>query len=277
MLRFAKAPAKPDGFDAYVKDAQTRIAGIIKTSATPKSKDFDDRWGKFKGELFQAQHNKCGYCEMFLATHPGDVEHYQPKAELQELPEDESKWGKEGEGVFNVEGRSPRHVSDGGYWWAAYSWENYLAACNRCNSGWKRNLFPVVEIPRASPLEGKQETPLLLNPFRGEDPADHLEYTKLGQVKALKDSKYGKATIATCGLDRPSLVQARNEKVRTAYELVDEYAEAKTPEERTKVVKRFIKAGSERFIFAGMVRAIFKQKLQLPWEEWEKSFAEDVD
>lgn len=272
MLRFSRAPAKPQGFETHVKDAKTEIEKIIKASDTPTSKDFEDRWGSFKGELFEAQHNKCGYCEMFLGTHPGDVEHYQPKAELQELPEDEKKWGKEGEGVFNVEGRSPSHVSDSGYWWAAYSWENYLAACNRCNSGWKRNLFPVEENPRTSPLQEKTETPLLLNPFRGEDPADHLEYTKLGQVKALNNSKHGKATIATCGLDRPSLVQARNEKVTRAYELVDEYAEAKSSEERAKVIKRFIKMGSEEYIFAGMVRAIFKLKVGLPWQQWEQLF-----
>src|SRR5262249_18557685 len=205
-----------------------------------KSTDFENRWGNFKDKLFEVQHKKCGYCEMPLGTHPADVEHYQPKAELQELPEDEQEWGKEGEGVFNVVGRRPRHVSDSGYWWAAYSWENYLAACNRCNSGWKRNLFPIDEKPRTAPLQGRQETPLLLNPFRGEDPADHLEYTKLGQVKALNDSKYGKATIATCGLDRSSLVQARTEKVKRAYRLVDEYAEAQTPQERMKVVKNFI-------------------------------------
>ena len=71
---------------------------------------------------------------------------------------------------------------------------------SRCNSAWKRNLFPIDEKPRTTPLQGRNEIPLLLNPFEGEDPVDHIEYDKLGQVKALNGSKFGKATIATCGL-----------------------------------------------------------------------------
>lgn len=271
MLRFSRAPDRPVDFDNYVDAAKQVIQAIIDNKRFPLSKDFQDKWGHFKDALLKVQHNKCGYCELFLGTHPGDVEHYRPKAELQELPEDEKKWGAEGDGVFNVEGRSPKSISDSGYWWSAYDWENYLAACNRCNSGWKRNLFPIEDAPRAiPPLEANNETALLLNPFRGEDPADHLEYTDIGQIKALNNSRYGKATIVTCGLDRPSLVQARNEKVTRAFELVNEYFEAKTKEEREKVILQFLKLGKEEFIFAGMVRTIFKQKLNLSWGDWEQ-------
>lgn len=273
MLRFSNPPVRPAGFDAQVATARAKIERIINARATPKSKDFDDTWGRFKRDLLTAQSNKWGYCELWLATYSGDVEHYRPKAELQDLPDDEKKWGKEGEGLFSVEGRTLVTVSDTGYWWEAYSWDNYLAACNRCNSGWKRNLFPISEKPRGAPVQGRGETPLLLNPFIGEDPADHLEYDRLGQIRARNGSAYGKATIATCGLDRPSLVQARNEKVTRAFALLDEYATAKK-EERAKVLKGFIEMGSENRIFAGMVRAIFKQNLKLPWQECELALEE---
>lgn len=273
MIRYSAAPDRPDNFVEHVADAKKAIAEIIRARRVPDSRDFVERWKTFKNVLFAAQHNKCGYCESFLSNQPGDVEHFMPKAELQELPADETGWGKEGDGVFSVEGRRPEKISDIGYWWEAYSWENYLAACNRCNSGWKRNLFPVDETPRTVPKRRKRETTLLLNPFRGEDPADHLAYNKFGQVKALNGSKYGKATIATCGLDRPSLVQARNEKVTRAYALVEEYSKAQSADVRNRVIKDFLTMGSEQYIFAGMVRAIFKQKLKQSWEEWEKKLS----
>ncbi len=266
MLRFSNAPLQPGGFADQVSDAITGIEAIIKIPSLPKSSDFADKWRNFKSDLLVAQHNKCGYCEQFLGTHPGDVEHFRPKAELQQLPADKNKWGSEGDGDFSVVGRSPAHVSDAGYWWEAYKWENYLAACNRCNSGWKRNLFPTDEVPRQAPVRNNPENPLLLNPFSGDDPADHLEYDKIGQIKPHKSSKLGEATIATCGLDRASLVQARAEKVTRAFRLVDEYHRAQTNEERHRILADFIEMGSEKFIFAGMVRAIFRQQLQLPWD-----------
>jgi hypothetical protein len=270
MLRYSTPPDEPNNFSGHVKTARDKIDEIIRNNTIPASADFDDSWKSFKGALFRSQHQKCGYCELFLGTHPGDVEHYRPKAELQELSDDETSWGEEDKDVFNVVGRRPVKVSDSGYWWAAYSWQNYLAAFNRCNSGWKRNLFPIKEKPRKAPAQGNQEIELLLNPFYGEDPADHLEFDKLGQVKALNNSEFGRATILTCGLDRNSLVVARNEKVTRAYELVRNYERAKTTEKRTEVLNDFFKMGLETYEFAGMVRAIFKQKLKLPWQEWKE-------
>ena len=105
MLRFSKPPHQPANFGDNVKTAHDDILAIIKRGDTPMSADFADKWKSFKAVLFKAQHFKCGYCELFLATHPGDVEHYRPKAELQELPDDETQWGEELKDVFNVVGR----------------------------------------------------------------------------------------------------------------------------------------------------------------------------
>ena len=105
MLRFSKPPDQPANFGDNVKTAHDDILAIIKRGDTPMSADFADKWKSFKAVLFKAQHFKCGYCELFLATHPGDVEHYRPKAELQELPDDETQWGEELKDVFNVVGR----------------------------------------------------------------------------------------------------------------------------------------------------------------------------
>jgi len=272
----------PEGFEESVADAKAKIERLAK-EAPPKSGDFDDRWGKYKPVFLAAQHKKCGYCEQKLGTHPGDVEHYRPKAALQELPDDRIQWGQEGQDDFSVRGRKLVDVEGPGYWWLAYSWSNYLAACNRCNSGWKRNLFPVEENPRPLPLEEgqeKTETPLLLNPFEGEDPALHLTFDRQGIVRAKDDSRLGQATIATCGLDRPSLVDARLEKAKRAHQLVQDYYREETISKRTKVLSDFVEMGDEGYVHAGMVRAIFCQEIDLPWDAvatWLKSLDSESD
>ena len=276
MLKFQDRPDKPETFDDDIAASKLAIKNIVDAGACPKSADFTPVWRNHKAALTTAQHDKCGYCELWLSSHPGDVEHYHPKAKVQELPVDKKKWGREGRGVYNVRGRRLKKVSSKGYWWLAYDWDNYLAACNRCNSGWKRNIFQVDESPRTDPDPSTNETPLLLNPFCGEDPADHLEFDSIGQVNSLNDSKYGRSTIDTCGLDRDSLVRARFEKADSAYELLNEYAEAESVEERNRVVKRFIKMGRPEYSFAGMVRAIFKQKLQLSWSDYEEAYLNEL-
>src|SRR3712207_6847568 len=58
----------------------------------------------------------------------------------------------------------------------SYEWRNYLLACMVCNQKWKLSFFPVrAKQRRLPPSRGVKETPLLLNPFFGPDPAKHLE------------------------------------------------------------------------------------------------------
>jgi len=140
MLRFQRPPI-PDDFEDCVASAREKIEQLAQAGSL-KSEDFDDKWGKYKPDFLAAQFNKCGYCEQKLGTSPGDMEHYRPKAALQELPADRALWGQEGKGAkdsFDVKDRKLVNLKGPGYWWLAYTWSNYLAACNRCNSGWKRN------------------------------------------------------------------------------------------------------------------------------------------
>jgi hypothetical protein len=277
MLKYAKAPDKPKTFDDDVSAAAAAVKTIA-NNRPPQSKEFADVWGKYEADFIGAQFDKCGYCELPLAAHPGDVEHFSPKAELQSEPANEKDWGQEGKGDYSVVGRRLPPFSDYGYWWRAYEWTNYLVACNRCNTGWKRNLFPVGDVPRLKPpAMGKAEIELLLNPFRGEDPADHLEYDKLGQVKARTKSAYGTATIQTCGLDRDSLVRARVKIAERAYELLNELADAlRLPQPAqtdafARARKDFRRMAAADFTmgFPGMVRAVFKQGLGLSGQQWQ--------
>lgn len=86
------------------------------------------------------------------------------------------------------------------------SWDDWLFACERCNTGWKRCLFPVRD-PALPPAKDRAYEPLLLMPYDGPDPAEHLGFDELGAVWGA--SEIGDATIETAGLHRPSLVRLR--------------------------------------------------------------------
>ena len=104
--------------------------------------------------------------------------------------------------------RRPRTFCDRGYWWLAFEWNNLLLACERCNRAWKGTLFPVAEETRPIPPEpDAPETALLLDPYGDENPAKHLRFDTIGQVSAAPESRIGRETIRTLGLDRDSLVR----------------------------------------------------------------------
>ncbi len=73
-------------------------------------------WKSAKAQLKKESHGKCAYCEATtdVVAH-GDVEHYRPK---------------------------------GIYWWLAYTYDNYLYACQICNQVYKSDNFPVTDSAR---------------------------------------------------------------------------------------------------------------------------------
>jgi len=73
-------------------------------------------WKNAKIQLKKESHGKCAYCEVNtdVVAH-GDVEHYRPK---------------------------------GIYWWLAYTYDNYLYACQICNQVYKSDNFPVTNPAR---------------------------------------------------------------------------------------------------------------------------------
>lgn len=106
---------------------------------------------------------RCMYCEDSEGT---DIEHFYPKSRY---PED------------------------------AYEWDNYLLACSRCNSNYKRDHFPVND-------EG---WPLLIKPTH-EDPADYIEYSPTtGMWIDIDSYGVGAQSRRVFGLDRATLVRGR--------------------------------------------------------------------
>jgi hypothetical protein len=273
-----KRPPRPANFDQEVQglraEAEQEIRRYREDLALgvekPPKPNFPNAWGRYKAAFAEAQHEKCGYCEVrVIAGFPGDVEHFRPKGELWELPNDPDEWGEQRPSSASVERRKHTVISDLGYWWLAYEWDNWLLSCSACNSGWKESFFPAEPGRVLPPDPLAPDRPLLLNPFDGPDPAGHLRFGELGEVRPNDDSPWGLETIKTCGLDRPSLRLARMEKAQRAYSLVQQIRTAGADEELDEALRDFRRMGNELFDYAGMVRAILLAETGVRWEDLE--------
>ena len=170
--------------------------------------DFPNCWGKHKHHFIRPQYNgKCAYCETpVVSGNPGDVEHFRPKAYCQALSPSKNRDDYGGQ----PPGRSNVGPATEGYWWLAYDWNNYLLSCNRCNSSWKRNQFPVGAKRSGRGDKLSAEKALLINPFT-IDPEAHFQFDAVtGQIRGI--TPQGIATIDVCGLDRKSLEVQRATK-----------------------------------------------------------------
>lgn len=159
-----------------------------------------------KKVLFLKQHKKCAFCECRAVLSANSLEHFRPKG---------AAWR-------HFPGEKPRRV-DPGYWWLTWTWENHLFSCHACNTGFKKNYFPLA--PGSATLSGpaapytrkrlqpahKQtavETSLMVDPAT-EDPLDHIEWRPVNPlIHAKRLWKWsptgltvkGNATIRALGL-----------------------------------------------------------------------------
>ncbi|MDM8517201.1 hypothetical protein QUF76_13450 [Desulfobacterales bacterium HSG16] len=252
------------GSDSVIEQERDNVRKAIECKQKP---DFYPYWreNRYKRAFSENQHGKCGYCESkVLAAYYGDIEHYAPKSEVHELVSP----GCESFGLSNVTDRKTRQISNIGYWWLAYDWSNYLLACNRCNSAWKRNLFPIIESERkVRPDSNIPETPLLLNPF-DDDPIPHLNYNDFGQI--IGTTEQGRSTIETCGLDRESLRNAREEKARRMYGLLREFLDTNNSLEKQNIIRIIIDMGKENYAHSGMIRSMLYHEFKLTWRNLEE-------
>lgn len=256
-------PPEPAGFQAKVRKAFERATAAV---CAGDSVEFPALWSQFKHVYAQAQHGKCGFCEgQVLGLHYGDVEHFRPKAEVKELVDEPEGWGQEQAWESRVKGRetkpNPLHP---GYWWLAYRWDNYLLSCQACNQQWKGNLFPVDGTHVLLPTTANPGAPLLLSPFDDFEPADHFEYGRRGEMTGL--TPQGRATVLTCGLDRPSLRLARQGLALATHEHLDEMASGDLTEAGLlRILRALAASGADERTYCGMVRTIFQQRARRPW------------
>lgn len=158
-----------------------------------------------KDVLFRKQHKKCAFCERRAVLSANSLEHFRPKG---------AAWRHQpGDKTTQI---------DPGYWWLTWTWENHLFSCHSCNTGFKKNYFPLA--PGSATLSGPAapytlkrlqpahvqtavETPLLVDPA-AEDPLDHIEWRPVNRNDARSLWKWspkeltakGKATILVLDL-----------------------------------------------------------------------------
>lgn len=247
----------PRGFADRVRPHAEAIRAIVDAGGQPASKDFTGVWREYKPRLRDAQHRKCGYCEMHLSDQ-GDVEHFAPKAQVH---------------VRAADGRTLQFTP--GYWWLAYRWDNYLVACSTCNTSHKRNLFPTEPPLTGPPDERAPPDPLLLDPFGPIDPADHLAFDRLGGVSARDGSPRGRATIETLRLDRARLYERRAQRAADVDIILKSHLhqlEADWSRGRSllPMARKIVDLGADRHCHAAVVRPLIVEALSdyLPGKTW---------
>lgn len=269
---------RPGAHDDFAAEAakllgEVRLA-VATRQGTPHSDDFKGRelwtgaWkrdGRHKETLVGkgVASAKCAWCERIRdVSRELDVEHYRPKVAV-------TRWEGDPPAVSDA---PPKQVAIGpGYWWLAFSWENYSLACKTCNQGWKRNLFPVRE-PRPSCVEGieKVEQPLLLDPSKPFKTRDHFSWTVGAIMEGV--SPEGRATIITCGLNRGRLVDLRV-KVAVDVRLAFDHIRSGTDRQDSAAVERGLRQlarlGARDAEFAGMVRWMAEQVFEADWNDIE--------
>jgi hypothetical protein len=287
VLRFQR-PKAPRAFSKDVVAAKR---------AAKKRGEVPQLWRKesYRRAFVEAQRGKCGYCETYSLNHPAAIDHYAPKGNVHVLLEE----GVEVPGLNNVPGRKTEELSATGYHWLALAWDNWLFACTCCNSSWKKTLFPIREEmalarqaettyrlggragvraflgqqKRWPPSPRRKVTPLLINPFGPEDPVNHLEFSKLGQVAPRHDSDHGRETIRTCGLHRESLRRAREYTAERAFAYVRRLTDALTGNDIDRArtaVEDLLLLGADKQVHAGMVRSIVLSQLGHRWPAVER-------
>jgi hypothetical protein len=170
-----------------------------------------------KESLFRAQHKKCAYCERRVGLAANALEHLRPKKEAhRHLP------------------GAQQRIDKPGYWWLTWTWSNHLFACSNCNTGHKKNYFPLpagthaLQGPTApyrwkklqpAHLDTTVESPLLVDPAT-TDPLDHIEWRPVNRSHPKRLWKWspegltaeGRATIRILGFQH--LIDDVNEHVR---------------------------------------------------------------
>jgi hypothetical protein len=268
MMRFDR-PAQPANFETKVKKAKKDVQEIVDRGDNPKSEEFAGVWKDFKGPFSAAQYHKCGYCELeVIAGQNGDVEHYAPKAQVSLI----NQRGNETDHLANISGRTQTILSEKGYWWLAYHWDNYLLACEVCNQKWKMNIYPCEDPCTWPPTEASPNQPLLLNPFGPDDPIDHLRFDRVGGISPKNNSVKGQTTIAVCGLDRLALTFRRSQYAQRIFVEAQDLVKALNSgnlAEAKKIAERLVDSGDIKKERCGMVRSITTDETHCSWAEIE--------
>lgn len=153
--------------------------------------DTNSSYSCVRQDLKTIYNDKCGYCEKGIADEREPIEHYRPK-----------------------KGKTP-------YFWLAYSWDNLLLSCDKCNSH-KGSRFPIKnehnriksdnlsfdQIHSQIQHYNKIEAPLIINPEQETNESLNQILTfdfHSAEIQAKNNNNKMQRTIDFCGLNRPTL------------------------------------------------------------------------
>jgi len=176
------------------RKTETRRNTCIRDTTYHQNKKFDQRFKQreTKVRLKRNYYKKCAFCEQkvfdgvgtTLSDDTSTIEHYRPKSI---------------------------------YYWLAYSWDNLLWCCRRCNQN-KDNHFRISStkieyngiflqnIHNSVMGYNSSEKPCMIHPEL-EDVKSELLFATNGHVKS--DDVRVQYTITTCGIDRDDLNEKR--------------------------------------------------------------------
>lgn len=197
-----------------------------------------------KNALMKIQHDKCCFCESSLHAQHGDVEHFRPKGGWRQEEKDK--------------------LSEVGYYWLAYDWDNLFLACQKCNQTFKKNFFPL-ENPNDRALNHThditKELHLIINPSI-DNPQDHLLFKK--EIITSKTAK-GEETIKRTAIDQELFEEDRRSKLELVARLIDvlkllDYHIIDTPK-RIEIIQTIKENVNPRKPYYAMLRDNFKAEL----------------
>jgi len=183
MIAINKSPIVPSKLNDTVTQREFSI------NISNKAYFGKDRYREVKKELHSLYHNKCAYCEsdITVGSH-NSIEHYRPKVI---------------------------------YYWLAYSWDNLLLACPKCNTK-KGSNFEITNSQRVAynsellsdlhnktPDYDKIENPSLLNPEQLTDIELQRHFSFNAKGELLAKTKRMEYTIDVRDLNRDILVKKR--------------------------------------------------------------------
>ena len=250
----------------WIDRARSRSAGFRRKG---KYEERSSIWSEVKPAFIEVQGGaKCCFCERQfeaadLARYELDVEHFRPKGNVRLWP---CPPALTDEGVSLT---TPPEVGKG-YYLLPYHLLNYAAACKPCNSGLKKDYFPIAgkyNLRGDDPTKMTDEEPWLLYPIGrlDVDPEDVITFYGIFPQSTSRDRGSrlrGLVTIAFFGLDdviaRKNLMKERARMVYLLY-LCLVRAEEQGGAERAALVDEMLKPTSPHTNCARSFERLFRR------------------
>ncbi len=212
-----------------------------------------DKKNSIKWTLKHIYYEKCAFCESYIKNEVGDIEHFRPKNENKN--------------------QAKKCDKKNSYYWLAFSWDNLLPACSKCN-GKKSNCFDIegrrVEyksqrLKKLTDLQlitqeyNKIEKPKLLHPEYDKF-EDKIEFNNQGEI--ISNDEKVKYTVKICDLNRKNLTDSResiindfiNDLKKQYIDYLDSYSITKNFDEALKsfkyIIKKFIKEANIKYQYS---------------------------